>query len=266
VRRFLIGMTVLALLAAVTFGMVAAQDEDDTNQDTATGGGGVVGVEWRWQGTTLVDGSVIAPPDPARYTLTLDAEGRATGQTDCNRFTGSYALAGDRLTLGPLATTLRACLPPSMDAQYNRGLSQVQTWRLLAGELLLDLDDGGTMRFSTAGRPDITGVEWHWQGTRMNDDTAFVPADPSGYTITLGPDGRLTGRSDCNRIMGSYTLAGNRVTIGPLASTRVLCPPGSLERDFNRQIEQVQTWFLRDGDLFLELPVDSGTMRFSPRP
>ena len=40
--------------------------------------------------------------------------------------------------------------------------------------------------------------------------------------------GRVTGFSGCNNLMGSYTLDGNRLALGPLAGTMMACPePGS---------------------------------------
>ena len=50
-------------------------------------------------------------------TVTFDDKGRVYGDAGCNRFTGGYTTKGDRMTIGPLATTLRACPQPIMDAE-----------------------------------------------------------------------------------------------------------------------------------------------------
>jgi heat shock protein HslJ len=53
------------------------------------------------------------PADPAAApTLKLDTQSgqrRASGFAGCNRFSGSYTLHSGALTLGPLATTRKAC-------------------------------------------------------------------------------------------------------------------------------------------------------------
>lgn len=57
--------------------------------------------------------------DGVRQTITFDAEGRVYGDAGCNRFTGGYRVKGDRLTIGPLATTLMACEPDVMAAEQT---------------------------------------------------------------------------------------------------------------------------------------------------
>ena len=42
----------------------------------------------------------------------------------------------------------------------------------------------------------------------------------------------------------------------------MMCPPGSLSDRFVKEVGRATSYFLKDGDFFLELPVDSGTLRF----
>jgi heat shock protein HslJ len=37
-------------------------------------------------------------------------------------------------------------------------------------------------------------------------------------------DGKISGTAGCNRFNGSFTVAGNIVTVGPMVSTRMMCP------------------------------------------
>ena len=52
-----------------------------------------------------------------KQTITFDKNGTAYGDAGCNRFTGGYKVKGDRITIGPLATTLMACPEPIMAAE-----------------------------------------------------------------------------------------------------------------------------------------------------
>jgi uncharacterized lipoprotein YbaY len=115
-----------------------------------------------------------------------------------------------------------------------------------------------------AGGKSLTGVTWTWQGTQLNDGKTLVPADPARYTLEFMADGRVALRADCNRGFGGYTLDGNRLDFGPLATTLIACPPGSLDGVFLRQLGQVTSYLFVDSDLILELALDSGGMRFSP--
>ena len=47
------------------------------------------------------------------------SEGKVGGFTGCNRFTGSYSQDGDALSIGPLATTRRACVPEVMKREQQ---------------------------------------------------------------------------------------------------------------------------------------------------
>jgi putative lipoprotein len=45
-------------------------------------------------------------------------------------------------------------------------------------------------------------------------------------------DGRASGSSGCNKLMGSYTRAApDTLRVGPLASTRMACPPGMMAQE-----------------------------------
>ncbi len=47
-------------------------------------------------------------------------------------------------------------------------------------------------------------------------------------------------------------------------STRMACAPDSLDTVFMRDLQRVVSFFLRNGRLYLELPYDSGTLKFRP--
>ena len=109
---------------------------------------------------------------------------------------------------------------------------------------------------------DIAQVRWEWVSFTSPLEK-LVPDDPGHYTVTFGTDGRMQVRADCNRGSAGYVIqGGRRITVSPLAMTRVMCATGSLDLRFAREIQRVTSFFVRDGRLFLELPVDSGTLEF----
>jgi heat shock protein HslJ len=55
---------------------------------------------------------------------------------------------------------------------------------------------------------------------------------PKGADVTLSFDaGRVSGLAACNRYSGSYTLSGEGLTFGPMAGTRMACPPPLMETE-----------------------------------
>jgi heat shock protein HslJ len=104
---------------------------------------------------------------------------------------------------------------------------------------------------------------WQWVSTITPVERITVP-DPERYTIRLTDEGKVQARFDCNRGGGSYKISAGRLSFGPLLSTRMACPEESLDGPFMRDLQRVVSFFIQDGNLYLELPLDSGTMRFRP--
>ncbi|MFN8490245.1 MAG: carboxylesterase family protein [Caldilineaceae bacterium] len=110
----------------------------------------------------------------------------------------------------------------------------------------------------------LIGTVWQWQKTQMSNDTSTTPDDPTRYTLTFRPDGDFQVRADCNRGRGVYKLDGNRLTLGDAMLTRMACPPGSLDAIYMKQLGQISGYLLEQGNLVLELKLDTGTMIFAP--
>ncbi|MBE7551397.1 MAG: copper resistance protein NlpE N-terminal domain-containing protein [Anaerolineales bacterium] len=103
---------------------------------------------------------------------------------------------------------------------------------------------------------------WHWQQTQESSGDLTTPLDPTRYTIEFMADGRVTVQSDCNQGAGNYTANANTLDIGELVTTKMACPSGSLNMEFLRQLDEVNSFLFKDGNLYLELPVDTGSMEF----
>jgi heat shock protein HslJ/uncharacterized lipoprotein NlpE involved in copper resistance len=107
----------------------------------------------------------------------------------------------------------------------------------------------------------LTGV-WHWQQTQENSGAITAVSDSSRYTIEFMADGRVALQADCNQGGGSYTSSANTLDIGEIVTTKMGCPPGSLGAEFLRQLDEATSYLFKDGKLYLELPVDTGSMEF----
>lgn len=91
-------------------------------------------------------GAVVSPI--AGTTLTTDfSPTTVSGNGGCNQYTGPYEAKGTSITIGPLATTLRACADPAVDQQerdFLAALELARSFTLDGGNLTL-LRDGGTI-------------------------------------------------------------------------------------------------------------------------
>jgi heat shock protein HslJ len=109
----------------------------------------VVGTVWRWEGTTLSDGSRIQATDPSRYTIQFSDDSTVKVKADCNQVSGVYTLQGSSMTIRLGPSTMAFCPPDSQDQVYLQQLGAVVSYAYdSAGALILNLKaDGGNMRF-----------------------------------------------------------------------------------------------------------------------
>ena len=108
---------------------------------------------------------------------------------------------------------------------------------------------------------DITGTVWHWVQTRYSDDRKTAPVDPENYSIQFYEDGLLKVNADCNKKGGTYSLSGNKVSLQIAHSTAAECPEGSLEEPFEKDLTAGSIFFIKNGDLYIELQSDAGTIK-----
>lgn len=105
----------------------------------------------------------------------------------------------------------------------------------------------------------------------MNDaDGTKRPDDRNKYTMHLRNDGTVAMKLDCNRASGTWTAEpgsdgiSGRFGFGPLAGTRALCPPPSLDERITSQASYVRGYLLKNGRLHLTLMADGGIVVWEP--
>ena len=111
----------------------------------------------------------------------------------------------------------------------------------------------------------IIGKTWMWTRTITPVETVEV-AKPERYTMLLGMDGRAVLRFDCNRGGGVYEIGEGTIKFGPMMSTRAACPPDSQDYVYMKQLSEVTSFFTMEDRLYLEMPMDSGTLHFAEVP
>jgi heat shock protein HslJ len=123
----------------------------------------------------------------------------------------------------------------------------------------------------SSGNP-LAGTGWRLvEFQSMDDATGTIrPDDPSLYTMRLNSDGTVTMRLNCNRASGTWSAepsgngASGRFEFGPLAGTRALCPPPSLDESIAAQAKFIRSYLLKDGRLYLSLMADGGIYAWAP--
>ncbi len=189
--------------------------------------------------------------------------GTVSGHAGINRYRADYRLEGGRLELGPAATTLMAGDPDAMRAEhdYLQLLGAIDGYRLEGDRLVLtDRGDVPILWFQPAPDVDesIVGT-WEVRGVRIGDGVVSSATDPD-RTITFTADGGVSGSAGVNRFSGTARLDGDRLTIGPLRTTRMAGSPEAMDAEtaFLHALDEVVAVRL-DGDDLTLLDADEGT-------
>ncbi len=112
--------------------------------------------------------------------------------------------------------------------------------------------------------PGLVGATWQWAGLTTPLEQTEI-ADPSRYTIQFNLDGTASIMADCNLVGATYSAdAAGAITISLGPSTLALCPEDSQDQLFLQSLGSAAIYFNEDGQLFLDLMADAGTMRFIP--
>jgi heat shock protein HslJ len=218
-------VALLALAVAIAGTLAACSDDGGSKgSSTSSGQADITGVQWVLDTTALVRGAgdVVVT---AQF-----ADGQMAGDSGCNRYFAKYTVkpATGTMTLGPVGGTLMACVGAASDVEqaYLAALDKVQQYRATTDSLRL-LDAGGKVLLRYAATDAAQAIKGDWEVTSYYTGDALV-SPLAGTTPSAKFDGKqVSGDTGCNTFSGPYTVEGDTITIGPLASTlRACADPG----------------------------------------
>ena len=193
------------------------------------------GTTWRLAAHAGSAGVLVAVPDGVSATAVF-ADGVVSGGTGCNRYHGAYRVTGAVFAVTGLAMTMMACGPAetAVEQAFTAALESAATYAVHGDTLELAGADGHvSLRFRVALPPDLLGTRW--LATMINNGRGGVVSllQETEVDAVFGADGQVAGSGGCNRYSGGYTLDGADLTIGPLASTMMMClaPDGVSEQE-----------------------------------
>ncbi|CAH1674550.1 Membrane-bound inhibitor of C-type lysozyme [Hyphomicrobiales bacterium] len=126
--------------------------------------------------------------------------------------------------------------------------SRMPTSVILAGSLLVFPVSAAIQRAVAASADALTG-QW-----LAEDIGGGGVVDRIQTTLAFGGDGKVTGSGGCNHFTGKAEIGADTLSIGPLASTRMACPPAVMgqEQKFFNALQGVKSWTV-DGNGKLSL-------------
>lgn len=180
------------------------------------------------QGTVLPEcGPAITPP-PFPMTARGQEPGWVLTVAD-GQITHSGPYGAD-----PVSAPLPAPEPIPGGAAYS--LPDVGLGARITARLCRDVATGMPSPYTAVVTRGTGGTQTEYQGCggdpmallagnwTVTEAAGTASSDAWKPEMTITPDGRIFGSGGCNRIMGSLTLTGEGLSVGPLASTMMACP------------------------------------------
>ena len=184
----------------------------------------------KWE---LVSLSGSAPIQGTSLTLFFSTDGQAGGNAGCNTYGGSYTVKGSSLTFGSMMSTMMACEPAIMEQEqaYLKALAETKSYETTADKLTLK--DGSGKELAVFAPYQPAALAGNWEAIAINNGKEAVVSVSNGTTVTaiFGADEKLSGNAGCNTYNGTYTTDGDKITIGPLATTRMACEQAVMDQE-----------------------------------
>lgn len=111
----------------------------------------------------------------------------------------------------------------------------------------------------------VDQTQWLWLETQTPVG-ALTPPAGRAHVLHFVPGAEMRVYADCNTGRANYTesLPAKQLEFGPIALTRKLCAPGSVDARWLQQLAAVRIAFELDGRLYLDTFADGGTLAFLP--
>jgi heat shock protein HslJ len=134
------------------------------------------------------------------------------------------------------------------------------------GQQLTLLDASGKALLTFAAQSqELAGTSWIVTSYNNGEQAVVGVLAGSQLTVEFDADGGLSGSAGCNRYTATYAAQEQSLSIGPAASTRMMCaePAGVMEQEaqFLKTLETVATY--RIGGNRLELRTADGALALS---
>ncbi len=188
--------------------------------------------------TSVESGTII--------TALFTEDGRVSGSSGCNNFSAGYTAENGKIEIKQPISTLMACSQGmEQEAAFTAALMAAETYQIIGSRLEISYEAGKGVLVFTSRNLSLENTLWTlamMNGEPINLGLVATTAlfDPG----TEPQNGILGGVAMCNNYRGSYTVEEDALSIGPFATTRILCPEAvaQAEATYLELLETAQTY------------------------
>jgi len=220
---------------------------------TAVAAAPLAGTTWQLTGYNNGQGGVVSVNPNTQVTAVFGEDGTLSGNAGCNSYSTSYTIEGSTLSINSaIASTMMACAEDVMQQEtaFLAALPNATTFNVQGDSLELRDSNGALIASFTAasatgaagGAAGLVGTTWGVTTYNNGNQAAVGVIDGTQITMIFGEDGNVQGSASCNQFFGPYTMNGESLTVGPLATTRAYCPdPQGIMDQETRFLTALQT-------------------------
>lgn len=125
-------------------------------------------------------------------------------------------------------------------------------------DIMVSRASGSVADMARADSEPNSLVGTFWELTEIRGDALNKESDQRKLNMVLSEEGqRISGFSGCNQFTGTYTLNGDQLQVGPLASTMMACFKGMEQEDAYQKALQAATHYQIRGPILQLLDSDN---------
>ncbi len=199
--------------------------------------------------TLTLQGMFVYFADAARFTPC------ATGKSMPVKMEGDY-LALEKAYMSTRKAPQQALLA-TVEGQISKqprmeGEGSEQVLRVLK---LVEMSTASACPAQDEDKADAPRLEDRtWVLIQLGEQNITPPKQGLGaHLVLMSKEQRVAGSGGCNRLMGSYTLEGNKLSFSKMASTMMMCDERmEQEQHFLKALSEVVTWSMEGNILILK--------------
>ena len=169
-------------------------------------------------------------------TATFTGDGKVSGFSGCNQYSGSYTTSGGSISISrPVATTLMACgpAPTLLERVYLKALTSARRYAITGSKLTLKSKLGLPVATFAVQPQSLAGTRWTVLSYNNGKQAVVSVMAATTLTANFDANGSLSGFGGCNDYSAEVKTTPPKITIGPVASTRKSCstPTGVMNQE-----------------------------------
>jgi len=255
------------VIGVLVVGLALAACSSSGGGTTGGTGGTIEGVTWVLKSYDVSGTQKDVPADV--YADARFEAGKVSGSAGCNQYNGAAKISGVTIAVTGVSSTMMACPPPASDVEtaYLANLNKAASFTATADSLTIFDASGATLLvYSAASGSALTEGQWLVTGYNNGQQAVVSVAAGSAPTAVFGTDGTVSGNATCNNFSGPYKIDGDKITIGPLASTMMACASEELsaqEAAYLAALQSAATYQVRGATLDLRTADDALAVTFT---